>query len=55
MAFIKNTERQSLIKKINQSYALKKILLLVEIVALIGFIIVTFFSLMKVEKNPDSP
>lgn len=51
MAFIKNTERQSLIKKINQSYALKKILLLIEIIALIGFIVVTFLSEMYVKEG----
>ncbi|MBQ0045444.1 MAG: hypothetical protein KBS35_00955 [Mycoplasma sp.] len=47
MAFITNEKRQSLIKKINQSYGLKKALVLIEIVALIAFIIVTFLSLYK--------
>ncbi|XQP55070.1 MAG: hypothetical protein ACOQNV_02965 [Mycoplasmoidaceae bacterium] len=47
MAFIKNTERQSLIKKINKSYAFKKFLLLIEILALIGFIVVTFISWLQ--------
>ena len=51
MAFIKETERRSLIKKINQSYGLKKFLLLIEIIALIGFIIVTFLSEMKIKQG----
>lgn len=44
MAFIKETERKSLIKKINQSYGLKKFLLLIDIVALVAFVVMTFVS-----------
>lgn len=48
MAFISDKDRTSLIKKINRSYAFKKFLLLVEILALICFIIVSFVSWMNV-------
>lgn len=44
MAFIKQTEREQLIKNVNRSYAVKKVLLLVDIVALITFVVMTFVS-----------
>lgn len=44
MAFIKNTERESLIKKVNKSYGFRKFLITAEIILLIGFIVMTFVS-----------
>lgn len=44
MAFISNKERATLIKKTNKSYAFKKFLLLIDIVALVAFVVMTFVS-----------
>lgn len=44
MAFIKQTEREKLIKKTEQNYGLRKFLITAEIILLIGFIVVTFLS-----------
>lgn len=44
MAFIKDSERASLIKQTNKSYAVKKLLLLVDIVALVAFVVMVFVS-----------
>lgn len=44
MAFIKDTERANLIKQTNKSYAVKKLLLLVDIVGLVAFVIMVFLS-----------
>lgn len=54
MAFITNEKRESLIKRINASYTVKKLLMLIEIVLLITFIVLTFVSLYKTEKDPES-
>lgn len=51
MAFITNEKRESLISKVNQSYAVKKLIVLVEILALITFIVLTFVSLYNSNKN----
>lgn len=51
MAFIKNTERAELIKKTNKSYAVKKLLLLVDIVALLVFVVMVFVSWMLGTKS----
>lgn len=44
MAFISNKERATLIKKTNKSYAFKKFLLLIDIIALVVFVVMTFVS-----------
>lgn len=44
MAFIKNTERAQLIKATNKSYWVKKLLLLIDIVALVAFVVLVFAS-----------
>lgn len=55
MAFIKNQERKSLIRKINQSYTLRKIVILLEIILLIGFIVISFVSWRNRGESPNSP
>ena len=50
MAFIKNTEREGLIKKINKSYGFRKFLITIEIFLLVGFIVMTFLSLYFTRK-----
>lgn len=44
MAFIKDTERAQLIKATNKNYLVKKLLLLVDIVALVAFVVMVFVS-----------
>lgn len=53
MAFITNKKRQSLIKRINESYGLKKALVLIEIIALAAYIVVTFLSMYYGKDNPN--
>lgn len=53
MAFIKNTEREKLIKNVNRSYAVKKLLLLIDIVALVAWVVLVFVSFYK-EGNGDT-
>lgn len=54
MAFISNEKREGLIRKINQSYGVKKAIVLIEIVALIAFIVLTFISLYKCNTGHDN-
>lgn len=51
MAFIKNTEREGLIKKINKSYGFRKFLITIEIFLLVGFIVMTFLSFYFTQKG----
>ncbi len=51
MAFIKQTEREHLIKNVNRSYAIKKLLLLIDILALIAFVVMVFVSAYLAEKD----
>lgn len=44
MAFIKNSEREKLVKKTNQSYGLRKFIITAEIILLLAFIAVTIVS-----------
>lgn len=44
MAFIKQTEREKLIKKTEQNYGLRKFLITAEIALLLGFFVVSFLS-----------
>lgn len=53
MAFIKQSERERLVKKTEQNYGLRKFIITAEIILLIGFIVMTFLSIMK--SNPDEP
>ncbi len=51
MAFISNVKREGLIKQVNQSYMIRKAVVLIEILALITFIVLTFISLYNSNKN----
>lgn len=53
MAFITNEKREGLIKNVNQSYAWKKALVLLEIIFLIAFIVMAFISWNKAYDDPD--
>lgn len=54
MAYLASNERESLIRKINKSYAFRKVLITVAVLALIAFIavtIVSFFQWVKTGVN----
>lgn len=54
MAFISNEKREGLIRKVNQSYAVKKLIVLIEIIALIAFIVLTFISLYNAGRGDSN-
>ncbi len=51
MPFIKKTEREKDVKTTEQTYGLRKLIISGEIILLIGFIVMTFLSIMK--SNPE--
>ncbi|XQP55952.1 MAG: hypothetical protein ACOQNY_00960 [Mycoplasmoidaceae bacterium] len=53
MAFITNEKREGLIKRINESYTVKKLLMSLEIVLLIAFIVLTFISIYETDRGVE--
>lgn len=53
MAFIKDSERKKLIKKTEQKYGVRKFLITLELILLLGFMAIVFTSLYMTEAKHD--
>ena len=54
MAYISKEERRDLTKAVHKTYGWRKFLIFLNIVMLIAFIILTFISFYKANKDPES-